>query len=52
MTSTTVRPSSRGGCIGFCMGGRYTVRMAVSSDHLDAAWQQIVPFPSRHPQEG
>jgi carboxymethylenebutenolidase len=25
------------GCIGFCMGGRYTLLMAVSSDRLDAA---------------
>ncbi len=35
MTSTTVKPSTRGGCIGFCRGGRYTVLMAVSSDHLE-----------------
>ncbi len=52
MTSTTVEPSTRGGCLGFCTGGRYTVLMAVSSDHLDAARQQIVSFPSRHLQEG
>ncbi len=25
------------GCIGFCMGGRYTLLMAVTSDRLDAA---------------
>ncbi|HTQ68455.1 MAG TPA: dienelactone hydrolase family protein [Solirubrobacteraceae bacterium] len=29
--------SGRVGCIGFCMGGRYTLLMAVSSDRLDAA---------------
>ncbi len=27
----------RVGCIGFCMGGRYTLLMAVGSDRLDAA---------------
>ena len=31
------RSSGRVGCIGFCMGGRYTLLMAVSSDRLDAA---------------
>ncbi len=31
------RASGRVGCIGFCMGGRYTLLMAVSSDRLDAA---------------
>ncbi len=51
MTCTTVRPSPRGGCVGFCVGGRYTVLMAVSSDRPDAAWQQIVPFLSHHLQE-
>jgi carboxymethylenebutenolidase len=29
--------SGRVGCIGFCMGGRYTLLFATSSDHLDAA---------------
>jgi carboxymethylenebutenolidase len=31
------RASGRVGCIGFCMGGRYTLLMAVTSDRLDAA---------------
>jgi carboxymethylenebutenolidase len=31
------RASGRVGCIGFCMGGRYTLLMAVSSDRLNAA---------------
>ena len=29
--------TARVGCIGFCMGGRYTLLFAVSSDRLDAA---------------
>ena len=29
--------SGRVGCIGFCMGGRYTLLMACASDRLDAA---------------
>jgi carboxymethylenebutenolidase len=33
------RPNASGkvGCIGFCMGGRYTLLFACSSDRLDAA---------------
>jgi carboxymethylenebutenolidase len=33
------RPDARGrvGCIGFCMGGRYTLLFACASDRLDAA---------------
>ena len=31
------RASGPVGCIGFCMGGRYTLLMAVASDRLDAA---------------
>lgn len=52
MTCTTVRPSTREGWIGFCMGGRYTVLVAVSSDHPDAAWQHSVSFLSHQRQEG
>jgi dienelactone hydrolase len=40
------RASGRVGCIGFRVGGRYTLLMAVSSDRLDA-----VPFLHRSLQE-